>query len=75
MLDTKLKNRHKLAVFLIIITITLPALIMADNSLEARYEMQERREQMKEETLVSETFIEKFADACYVLYNKEPGGR
>ncbi len=74
MLDTKLKNRHKLAVFLIIITITLPALIMADNSLEARYEMQERREQLKEDALVSETFIEKFADVCYVLYNKEQTG-
>lgn len=56
-----------------IMTVIVPALIITERYGEAYYELQQRNEEASKEALVSGEFMEKFADACYMLYNRERG--
>lgn len=71
MLDTKLKNRHKLAVFIMILTVLIPSIAVVDKYGEAFYERQQKQDAVWEEVQVSEEFVGRFVEACYVLYNRE----
>ena len=73
MLDTKLKNRHKLAVVIIILTILIPAGMMMSQYREAYYEMAQNEELMGKEQQASEEFMKEFVNTCYILYNTENG--
>lgn len=73
MLDTKLKNRHKLAVVIIILTILIPAGVMMSQYREAYYEMAQNEELMGKEQQASEEFMKEFVNTCYILYNTENG--
>lgn len=72
-MDTKLKNRHKLAVFIIILTVLIPSLIMVEEHGKAYYDMSQSEALHKKEQQVSEDFMERFVDVCYILYNTETG--
>lgn len=71
MLDTKLKNRHKLAVVLIITIIMLPAFIIMGQYRQFYTESTSQEELMKESYLCSTNFLEKFLKSSYALYNME----
>ncbi len=73
MLDTKLKNRHKLAVVIIILTVIIPANVMITQYSKAYYDMMQTQEMIEKEQQVSEQFIGKFVDVCYIFYNTENG--
>lgn len=75
MLDTKLKNRHKLAVFLIILIILIPAMTVLEKYGEFFYEVERQEEESMREAQVSDDFIGKFAEVCYILYNRELTGK
>jgi len=70
-LDTKLKNRHKLAVVLIILT-----LLMATANITSYYglyenQMQEEQENSRQAMLRSEDFLRQFVQASWVIYLEE----
>ena len=71
MLDTKLKNRHKLAVVLIALTILIP--VMAVLQQYSRYYRQTAKvqESIDRSAVTSSSFMEKFLGAGYILYNTE----
>lgn len=71
MLDTKLKNRHKLAVFLILLIIIIPAMAVLEKYGEAFYEVEQQKEESMTEAQVSDDFVGKFVEACYIFYNRE----
>lgn len=73
MLDTKLKNRHKLAVVIIILTILISADVMISQYREAYYEMAQNEELMGKKQQASEEFMKEFVNTCYILYNTESG--
>ncbi len=75
MLDTKLKNRHKLAVFVIFFTILIPGLYTADRYREYYRNTELTKENLQSEMLVSEDFLEHFVEVGFVLHNtgKEQG--
>lgn len=73
-MDTKLKNRHKLAVVLIILTIVIPSFVTVEQYRSAYGDMQQMKELYDRDEQTSTDFIGKFVDSCYVLYNKEDGG-
>lgn len=75
MLDTKLKNRHKLAVFLIILIILIPAMAVLEKYGEFFYEVEQQKKESMKEAQVSDDFVGKFAEACYILYNREITGK
>lgn len=73
MLDTKLKNRHRLAVIVIICTIMLPVFYITGNY-RAYYDSASiRADSSQKSYLNSEEFLGNFLDASYILYNKENG--
>ncbi len=72
-MDTKLKNRHKLAVILIILVIFIPAGVMMSQYGDAYSDMARNEELRRKELQVSDEFITKFVDTCYILYNTENG--
>lgn len=71
MLDTKLKNRHKLAIVLIIITVMLPAFIMIGQYSDYYAEASAGKDRAEENYLVSESFLNLFVESSYVFYNTE----
>lgn len=75
MLDTKLKNRHKLAVFLIILIILIPAMAVLEEYRDFFYEVERQEEENVREAQVSDDFVGKFAETCYILYNREFAGK
>ncbi|MGN1164926.1 MAG: sensor histidine kinase [Lachnospiraceae bacterium] len=70
-MDTKLKNRHKLAIIIMILTVMIPALVIAGNYGSAYLQMKEFVKEDKNNLQMSEEFIEKFIEATYVFYNTE----
>ena len=67
-MDTKLKNRHKLAVVLIILT-----LLMATANITSYYglyenQMKEKQENSRQAMLRSEDFLRQFVQASWVIY-------
>lgn len=71
MLDTKLKNRHKLAILIMILTVMIPTLVIVQNYHTAYLQMKENTKEDKISYQKSEEFIGKFVEASYVLYNTE----
>ena len=70
-MDTKLKNRHKLAVVLIILT-----LLMATVNITSYYglyenQMKEEQENSRQAMLRSEDFLRQFVQASWVIYLEE----
>ena len=70
-MDTKLKNRHKLAVVLIILT-----LLMATANITPYYglyenQMKEEQENSRQAMLRSEDFLRQFVQASWVIYLEE----
>ena len=70
-MDTKLKNRHKLAVVLIILT-----LLMATANITSYYglyenQMKEKQENSRQAMLRSEDFLRQFVQASWVIYLEE----
>lgn len=70
-MDTKLKNRHKLAVVLIILT-----LLMATANITSYYglyenQMKEKQENSRQAMLRSEDFLRQFIQASWVIYLEE----
>ncbi len=74
MLDTKLKNRHKLAVVLIIFIIMIPTIVITEQYGNVYYDMTEIREASENIEQTSGDFMGKFVDICYILYNSETDG-
>ena len=70
-MDTKLKNRHKLAVFIMILTVMIPTFVIVQNYHTAYWEMKENTKEDKISYQNSEGFMGKFVEASYVLYNTE----
>ena len=73
-MDTKLKNRHKLAVVLIILT-----LLMATANITSYYglyenQMKEEQENSRQAMLRSEDFLRQFVQASWVIYLEEDRG-
>ena len=73
MLDTKLKNRHKLAVIVILSTILLAASVVVSQYRGWSNEQQSAMQQEKHDAVTSEEFLSRFAEASYILYNTENG--
>ena len=71
MLDTKLKNRHKLAILIMILAVMIPAWVIVQNYENAYLEMKENTKEDKINYQKSEEFMVKFVEASYVLYNTE----
>ena len=70
-MDTKLKNRHKLVVVLIILT-----LLMATANITSYYglyenQMKEEQENSRQAMLRSEDFLRQFVQASWVIYLEE----
>ena len=70
-MDTKLQNRHKLAVVLIILT-----LLMATANITSYYglyenQMKEEQENSRQAMLRSEDFLRQFVQASWVIYLEE----
>lgn len=70
-MDTKLKNRHKLAVVLIILT-----LLMATANITSYYglyenQMKEEQENSRQAMLRSEDFLRQFVQASWIIYLEE----
>ncbi len=70
MLDTKLKNRHKLAVVLIICTILLPVFYVTSQYQNYNEAMIQREAKARKDALISEEFLEQFLETGYILYNR-----
>ena len=73
MLDTKLKNRHKLAVLLIVCTILFPALGVISNYQVWEWQQEDEKESNIRSEITSEEFMGHFVQASYVLYHMEDG--
>lgn len=73
MLDTRLKNRHKLAVILIICTILIPTFFVMSQYHEWYLKSEAIEEDLNYSEVTSETFLENFIEAGYILYNMESG--
>lgn len=71
MLDTKLKNRHRLAVVIIICTIVMPGFYMMDQCRAYYQNIWIEKEQIQESILTSEDFLENFIELGFILYNTE----
>lgn len=76
MLDTKSKNRHKLAVLLIILTIAVPTCMTTIGWYDHAYaEMKSSaknyEEESRREIQTSDSFVENFVETAYILYNTE----
>lgn len=71
MLDTKLKNRHKLAIVLIIALIMIPALAIMNQYNQFYSESTSQEENIKSDYFCSADFLGKFLKSSYALYNTE----
>lgn len=70
-MDTKLKNRHKLVVVIIFLTILIPSFVMVEQYGNIYYDMSQSEEMTEKEGQMSGEFLEKFVDICYILYGTE----
>ncbi len=73
-MDTKLKNRHKLAVVLIILILIIPSVVMIEQYDNLYYDMSAGFETSAREEQTSGDFMGNFVDICYILYNTETDG-
>ena len=74
MLDTKLKNRHKLAVVLIVVTVIAATLITMSGYPRWYREEENMAQQAGRSAETSQAFLEQFIEASYFLYNTERKG-
>ena len=72
MLDTKLKNRHKLAVVLTVITVIAAALVTISGYPRWYREADDMAQRAGRSAVTSHEFLEQFIEASYFLYNTEP---
>ena len=70
-MDTKLKNKHKLAVILIALTIFLPAMAVIQQYPKYYRQTAKVQESIDKSAVCSSSFMEKFIGAGYLLYNTE----
>ena len=71
MLATKLRNKHKSAILLIIITILVPVLIVTNEYWNWHQDSSKIQENLNRSAYTSQGFLENFIDAGYILYNTE----
>lgn len=72
-MDIKLKNRHKLAVILIILIIMVPSCFMVSQYRDWYRDVEMIEENINYSAVTSEWFLENFVEAGYILYNTESG--
>ena len=70
-MDTKLKNKHKLAVILIALTIFVPAMAVIQQYPRYYRQTAKGQESIDKSAVCSSNFMEKFIGAGYLLYNTE----
>ncbi|MGN1377826.1 MAG: sensor histidine kinase [Dorea sp.] len=71
MLDTKLKNRHKLAVIWIAFTMIAATIVVMAQYHGWYQEAQKQAERAKRSSATSQSFLEQFIETSYILYNSE----
>lgn len=72
-MDTRLKNRHKLAVFLIFLLIVIPASVITGEYGKFYSETVKEKEVTGTDYRSSEQFLTLFIDSNYVLFNRGSG--
>lgn len=72
-MDIKSKNRHKLAVAIMLFVICASAAVMLSQYWTAYRQMKETDEKRKESLQVEQEFVGRFVEVCYLLYNTETG--
>ena len=72
-MDTKLKNRHKLAIFFIMITILIPSLAMMTGYFSWYQMKTETKTKAFKNAEKSSDFLGHFLESTYLLYNTESG--
>ena len=70
-MDTKLKNRHKLAVVLILLMIAIPTMAVLSGYRGYSQESEELQNALDEAAFCSSDFMEEFVWASYILYSTE----
>ncbi len=70
-MDTKLKNRHKLAVVLILLMIAIPTMAVLSGYRGYSQESEELQNALNEAAFCSSDFMEEFVWASYILYSTE----
>lgn len=70
-MDTKLKNRHKLAIVLILLIIAIPTMAVLSGYYAYSRESEELQNELDEAALCSSDFLEEFVWASYILYSTE----
>ena len=70
-MDTKLKNRHKLAIVLILLIIAIPTMAVLSGYHAYSRESEELQNELDEAALCSSDFLEEFVWASYILYSTE----
>lgn len=73
-MDTKLKNRHKLAIILIILIIFVPMCIVTTMYTDAYEYTKQLQEETWKDALSSEDFLGEFIRAGHILYSLEHRG-
>lgn len=68
-MDTKLKNRHKLAIFFIMITILIPSLAMMTGYFSWYQMKTETKTKAFKNAEKSSDFLGHFLESTYLLYN------
>ena len=68
-MDTKLKNRHKLAVVLILLMIAIPTMAVLSGYRGYSQESEELQNALDEAAFCSSDFMEEFVWASYILYS------
>lgn len=74
-MDTRLKNRHKMAVVLIVATIVLLAYYITSYYGIYNQMMKENQEETEKQMLLSEDFLGQFLQASWILYEREDEDR
>ncbi len=70
-MDTKLKNRHKLAIVLMILTILIPVFLIINAYSVSYHGTMEKQKWAQKESFTSESFLKEFVTASYILYGME----
>ena len=70
-MDTKLKNRHKLAVIWIAFTMIAATIVVMAQYHGWYQEEQKQAERAKRSSATSQSFLERFIETSYILYNSE----
>lgn len=74
-MDTKLKNRHKLAIVLILLIIAIPTMAVLSRYPSYSRECENLENELDEAALCSSDFLEEFVWASYILYSTESDAR